>query len=68
MLGVAAIGVPAREPGTDAEVLSAGPAPATDAAGVTEPRDPDPLAALEAPGARTQLVDDTHHLVAGHDR
>ena len=65
--GVAAVVVPSREPGRDAQVLVAAHAEATHAAGVTQPGDPDAVAHREPRRARAARVDSTDDLVAGHD-
>ena len=65
--GVAAVVVPSREPGRDAQVLVAAHAEATHAAGVAQPRDPDAVADREPRRARAARVDSTDDLVTGHD-
>ena len=65
---VAAVEMAAGEPRVVAEVLLARMAEAAAAAGAAEPRHADPLADVEAVGARAHLRHLADDLVAGHDR
>src|SRR5205807_224125 len=66
-LRVPTVGVPAREPRVDAQVLRPPQAVAADAAGVPQPGDTDAGAHREAGGARAQGLDVAHDLVPGDD-
>ena len=68
VLRVAAVGVPAGEPGLPAQVLPAAAAPPAAAAGAAQPRDADPVAEREPGRARAADVDRADDLVAGHGR
>lgn len=66
-LGVAAVVVPPGKQRVGTEVLAAFAAVGADTTGLAQPRHPDAVSRLEAPGARSQRFHDAYDLVPGND-